>query len=143
MFDPENFLQTETQETGETSYTPIPEDEYTAVIKDLKSNVTPNGNAVLNVVWLVDDQAAKEFTGMDEPTVRQSVWLDIDANGNLEFGPNKNIDLNRLRDALGQNDGSPWKPADMLGQVARIYVKHSAPNDKGDVYANVSQVSAA
>ena len=143
MFDPDTFLQTETSETGDTEYTPIPEGEYTGVIKEIKSGVTSNGSPFLNVLWTIDDQEVKDFTGMPEPTCRQTLWLDVNENGSLEFGPNKNIGLNRLRSALGQNDGKPWSPLMMEGQVARVLVKQSTNAETGVTYANVTQVAAA
>jgi hypothetical protein len=143
MFDPENFLSTETDVVNETDYTPIPENEYNAVIKELKSDVTPSGSPVLNVIWSIDDQEVKDFTGMDDPTCRQSIWLDVNASGGLESGANKNVGLGKLRAALGQNDGSPWSPNHMVGQPARVLVKHTTNKDTGAVYANVAQVAAA
>lgn len=143
-FDPDQFMQTETNDVNETTYTPIPEDEYQGVIKALESNITSGGSAVLNITWIIDDEEVRNFTGMPEPTCRQSVWLDVNDNGALETGPNKNIGLGRLRDALGQNDGSPWSPNMMNGQVARVMVKQT-PNkdDPTIIYSNVVQVAKA
>lgn len=143
-FDPDQFLQTETEAKLETEYTPIPEGEYMGVIKKLDSNVTPNGSPVLAVTWIIDDQEVRDFTGMPEPTCRQSVWLDVNDNGALEAGSNKNVQLGRLRDALGQNDGKPWAPSMMEGQVARVIVKHTPDkNNPGAVFANVVQAGKA
>jgi hypothetical protein len=143
-FNPDTFMTEEQSGTLETSFTPIPEDEYTAIIKDVTAGSTPNGAPKLDVQWLIDSEEVREFTGMDEPSCKQTIWLDLDDNGKLAMGANKNVGLGKLRDALGQNDGSPWSPAMLIGQPARVLIKHN-PSGRGDgnVYANVVQVAAA
>ena len=140
-FNAEAFLNTEVEGVGEVDYTPIPEAEYRAVIKGVKADTTPKGSPLLEVIWIIDDQGVRDLIGMDEPTVRHTVWLDINEQGALEFGKNKNIALNRLREALGQNDGKPWSAAQMLGQVATINLKHRL-GDQGQVFADVKGVRA-
>ncbi len=140
-FNPEQFMSTEIEGKGETDYTPIPEGEYDGVIKAVEATTTPKGSPLLELTWIVDDQEAREISGMAEPTVRQSIWLDITEAGALEFGPNKNIQLNRVREALGQNDGRPWAPNMLMGQVAKIEVKHDLLND-GRIMARVKGVRA-
>lgn len=143
-FNPDTFMTEEQTGELETTYTPIPEGEYTAIIKDVQANTTPNGSPKMEVMWLMDDQEVRDFTGMEEPTCRQTVWLDLDGNGKLALGANKNIGLGKLREALGQNDGSPWSPSMLIGQPARVLIRQS-PSGKGDgvIYANVVQVTAA
>lgn len=139
-FDPEMFLNTQTEDANETQFQPIPENEYTAVIDDLKPRVV-NDKPVLDVVWAIDDEGVKAETGLDKPTVRQTIWLDVDSSGNLEAGKNKNISLGRLRDALKQNEpGKPWSPQMLLGNVARINVTHTMKDDK--LFVNVNKVAA-
>ena len=144
-FDPDLFMQQETELELETDFTPIPEGEYQAVIKSLTTNVVgANNTPVLNVMWIIDDQEVRDFTGMPEPTCRQSVWLDVNDNGALESGANKNVGLGRLRDALGQNDGKPWSPSMMEGQVAMVQIKHTPAKDgSGNIFSNVVQVAKA
>lgn len=141
MFNPDDFMHTQVEEVTETSFSPIPEGEYPAVIKEVKADtVGENALPVLNITWTVDDEEARQFTGMDEPSVRQTLWLDIDANGMLETGKNKNIQLGRLRDALNQNTGAPWSPSMMEGQVARVHITHTAGKNDA-IYANVKGVA--
>ena len=140
-FNADAFMNTEFEGVGETEYTPIPEAEYKAVIKEVKAQSTPKGSPLLEITWIVDSQEVRELVGMDEPTVRQTVWLDINEQGGLEFGKNKNIMLNRLREALGQNDGSPWSASKMLGQVATVNIKHRL-GEQGQVFNDVKGVRA-
>jgi len=136
-FNPDTFLTEEQNVILETEFTAIPEGDYDGIIKDIKPDTTPKGSHLLAVTWLIDSEEVREHTGMPEPTCRQTIWLDLDENGKLAGGSNKNIGLGKLRDALGQNDGSPWSPSMLLGQPAYVHV---AP-DKTGQYSNVVQVA--
>ncbi len=140
-FNAEQFMQTEIEQVGETEYTPIPEDEYQAVIKGIEGDSTPKGKAFLKVIWIIDDQGVKDLLDNDEPTARQTIWLDMTEAGTLEFGKNKNIGLSRLREALGQNTGKAWSPSMLLGQVATVNIKHRIAED-GGIFAEVKGVRA-
>jgi hypothetical protein len=98
----------------------------------------------LQVKYLIDDTSVRELTGMEEVLVSQTVWLDIDENtGLLAAGKNKNIKLGKLREAVGQNDGRPWMPSMLEGQVVKIQVKHSVNPNSGAINANVTQTTSA
>lgn len=141
-FDADAFMNTEVEGALETEYVPVPENEYTAVIKEVNARTTEKGSPLLEIIWIIDDQGVRDLLGMDEPTVRQTVWLDInEQTGTLEFGKNKNVQLGRLREALGQNDGSPWSPGRMAGQVATVNIKHRL-SDQGTTFAEVKGVRA-
>lgn len=140
-FSADAFMGTEVEGVGETEYTPIPENEYTALIKEVKADTTPKGNPFLELIWIIDDQTVRDLIGMEEPTVRQTLWLDISDSGALEFGKNKNIQLNKVREALNQNDGKPWSPNMMRGRPATILIKHRL-GDQGQIYADVKAVRA-
>ena len=142
-FNPETFLNTEINESNATAYLPVPEGEFTGIIKALKPRVLSDGRAVLDVTWVVDDEEAREATGMAEPTVRQTLWLDLTESGVLDFGKGKNVGLGRLRDALGQNDsGKPWQPGMLVGGVAKIKVSHSIDKrDNETIQADVRAVT--
>ena len=139
-FNPDSFMTEEQSGTLDTSFTPIPPAEYTGIIKDVLANTTPNGAPKLDVIWLIDDEGVREHTGMAEPTCKQTVWLDLNESGKLEMGANKNVGLGKLRDALGQNDGSPWSPSMLMGQPARVLIE---PDKKTGQYSNVTQVAPA
>ena len=142
-FDPNAFLNTETDESNATTYTPVPEGEHQASIKAIKPRVLTDGRAVLDVTWVVDSEEARNETGMAEPTVRQTLWLDTTESGGLDFGKGKNVGLGRLRDALGQNEtGKPWQPGMMVGGVAKIKVTHSIDKrDNETIQAGVVSVA--
>lgn len=143
-FNPDTFLNTETSEANATSYTPVPEGEFNASIKQIKPRVLTDGRAVLDVTWIVDDEQARQETGMAEPSVRQTLWLDTTESGGLDFGKGKNVGLGRLRDAVKQNaSGKPWAPGMLIGQVAKIKVGHSIDKRDGvTVNAEVKAVTS-
>ena len=96
---------------------------------------------VTDIVYELDDQAARTATGLDTPTVRQSVFLDLTPNGKLDMSKGKNIGLGKLREALGLNDpNKPFSFADLPGRAAIVTVEHTPGKEPGDVYANVSKV---
>lgn len=139
-FDEANFMNTETSEQGSTQFTPVPEGDWRALVKDIKPRTVKDDQVILDVNWLIDEAAVTDVTGMESPTVRQSIWLDTTSNGGLDMGKGKNIGLNRLREALGQNiAGSPWKPGMLVGMVARVTVKHRMANE--NTYADVKGVA--
>lgn len=130
-FNPEAFLNASFNDANSTQYEQVPEGEFQAVIDTVTPRVTNTGKALLNIKWKVDDEGVRTQTGMAEPSVFQTVWLDVTESGGLDFGRGKNVQLGKLRDALGQNQaGKPWAPGMLQGQVARIKVKHSI--DKRD-----------
>lgn len=143
-FNPDTFLNSETSEANATTYVPVPEGEFNASIKDVKPRVLTDGRAVLDVSWIVDDEQARNETGMAEPLVRQTLWLDITEAGGLDFGKGKNVGLGRVREALSQNQsGKPWAPGMLIGGVAKIKVTHSIDKrDNVTIQANVSTVVA-
>lgn len=139
-FNPDSFLNTSTSDANATSFNPVPEGEYNAAVKEIKPRSTDSGKAILDVVWSIDDAAAAAATGIANPTVRQSIFLDITESGGLDIGAGKNVQLGKVREALNQNQkGKVWRPGDLVGGVARITVKHRMVND--DTYADVKGVA--
>lgn len=140
-FNPDSFLSTEVTEANATTYTPVPEGEHPASVKSVKLRVLTDGRAVFDVTWTVDSDEAREVTGMAEPSVRQTIWLDVTESGGLDFGKGKNVGLGRLREALGQNSaGKPWSPGMLVGGAAIVKVGHSI--DKRDGVTINAEVKA-
>lgn len=152
-FDPNTFLNTEVSGAMETKYPLIPESQegYRAVVKKVDGRVEkvtkgPNvgkDQPICDVTFVVDDEGVRQQLQMPEPTIRMSLFLDMNAAGQLELGTGKNIQLGRLREALGQNDpNTPWTFSKLVGGACKIKVKHS-PNEKdpSSPFANVSGVA--
>lgn len=143
-FDPDSFMNSQITDANSTQYTPVPEGEFQAAIASVTPRTTGTGKALLSIGWKVDDEEARNATGMAEPTVYQTIWLDISGSGGLDTSKGKNVGLGKLRDALGQNrEGQPWSPGMLVGQVALIRVGHSIDKrDNVTVQAEVKAVAA-
>jgi len=132
VFDPTQFLQQTVTESFETRMTPVPEGEYLASIDKIALRTLPNtGQPILDITWNVLDDALKQSLGLPKVTVRQSVFLDLTAEGKLDYGANKNVRLGQIREALNQNTkGQPWGPM-MLNGAGPAKVKVVLrPNEK-------------
>ncbi len=141
-----NALQNSTfTEANSTQMSPVPEGEYIAAIReadDCKLRTTEKGNLILDVSWTIDDEAVSAVTGMKTNKVRQSIFLDTTEAGGLDFGKGKNVQLGRLREALGQNvAGQPWSFGNLIGSVARVAVRHRAVDDV--IYTDIRSVAKA
>lgn len=147
MFDPNTFLADTVTGANDTKYIPVPQGEYPAIIKSVAARQMPSKAdpgkqvTVVDVVYDIDDQTVREVTGLDNPTVRQSVFLDLTPQGKLDMSKGKNIGLGKLREALGLNDpNKPFAFQDLTGRAAIVAVEHTPGKNEGEVYANVSKV---
>ena len=146
-FDPETFLTTEIVGEMETRYTPIPDGEYSSTIDEIAIRVIDNDSGrsiLLDVTHLIHDEELAENMGMERLTVRQGIWLDVSDNGAVELGPNKNVKLARLREAVGQNSGGPWN-FNMLKGAGPLFVTVGHKVDDGDptvIYNRIMKTSA-
>lgn len=138
-FDPDQFLATTTDAALSTEFTPIPEGEYNAVVTKVEARQTASGKSIMDVTWAIDDANVRAVTGMENPTCRQTVWLDITDSGALDISKGKNVSLGRLREALGQNRPGAWAPSMMIGNVARVLISHRLY--EGQTFADVKKVS--
>lgn len=155
IFNPEIFLNMQHQEANSTELLPVPDGEYIAVsdpiteksflVYDIKNGDRAGQKGVsLIVVWNINDESGslKELLGR-EPKVRQNIYLDIKQDGTMEFGKGRNVELGRLREALGQNgNGQPWAYSMLGGKTAKINVKTSINAKDQKSYTNVTKVAA-
>jgi hypothetical protein len=120
-FNPDTFMQASVEGVVSTQYSAIAEGEFPGYVKGVAARATEQAS-MMDVTWVVDDEEVKNETGLSEPTVRQTIFLDVDDNGMLDLGKGKNVQLGRLRAALGQNDGGAWSPSMLEGQAALITI---------------------
>jgi hypothetical protein len=69
----------------------------------------------LTLPFIINDDKVKQELDREKVVVTKQIILDMDDNGQLAKGTNKNIELGRLRDALGQNDDDTWSIAKLRG----------------------------
>lgn len=141
-FDLDTFMNSVTNEAGSTVLEPVPAGEFPAIIEDLKPRTTRTGRLVLDVIWNVEDPELKQKLNREKITVRQSLFIDTTSAGGIDFGKGKNVQLNRVREALGQNaGGQAWSPMMLRGAgPARITVTQRVDDETGNVYNDVKQV---
>lgn len=90
-------------------------------------------------------EAEEERLGRKPLTVRKDVWLDMTPEGDLDFGPNKNVDLGRVREAVGQNqEGVSWNLTRLNGAgPVRITLTHRLDKDDPTIrYPQVGKIVA-
>lgn len=147
-FDPKAYENVTTEATFETSFTPVPEGEYPAVVDDVKMDVLTmqdkSQRLIARIIWSILDDAVKAALNMQKVIVRQDVFIDLTPDGRFDTDKNKNIDLGRLRSALGQNNpGQAWG-IPMLRGAGPAKIKVATRVDKNDetkVYNDVKGVT--
>ncbi len=146
-FSPDTFLQTEIEGQNDTKFHPVPVGEYRGKVVKLETKqaeVQGETKTIVTVHWEIDDDKAREATGMERPTARQEVWLDLNENNGLDMGKGKNVSLGKLREAVGLNNpGQSFSFAMLNGRGARVYVTHRPNAKTGDIYAEIKKVVAA
>jgi len=96
---------------------------------------------VLNYGVVLEDDELREQFGGNDPMVNGSIFLDLDDDGKLAYGPNLNIQLGQWREALGINEAG-YSLEDAKERRALFTIKHR--QDKEDpeiVYDQVSKVA--
>lgn len=152
MFNAEDFLNSATDPLA-TAFEVCPEGEFAMLIDSDPKQLVPeekSGTSIktgkdyhfwtMSLNCIVQDEAVKAKVGRDKVTVRMQINLDIDeATGRLATGPNKNVFLGQLRDALGQNTPG-WKPTQLLGAGPFMGKVTHTSGDRG-TFANVTRVA--
>jgi hypothetical protein len=145
-FDAANFLDNKVEGESETRYTPIPEDDYVAMISDDALVLREiNDSPAVDVIYVIDAPELAEQMQMERISVRQTLFLDIDADGTLAFGPNQNVKLGKLRDALGQNKASQKWNFRMMEGAGPVKIRVGKRPDKNDptvIYNDVKAVTS-
>jgi hypothetical protein len=146
MFDPDQFLNTSVTEANSTETIPVPVGDWQAQATKVEVNQWQNkddpsvSGLRLDVTWSIEDQSVKDIVGRDTVTVRQGIMLDLTDTGQLDFSKGKNVNLGRLRAAIGLNEpGQPFAMSMIQGQMAKVRVKHEIY--KGAPAAQVDGVS--
>ena len=151
-FDPTELLETTLEgDSFNSHFTPFPETECYGRIKKVAGRrvmTKDNRESLLaEFTFTTDDQHVLDETGLKEPQVRYSIWLDADPmTGRLltkDENPNANVRLARLKKACGLKEGKKFRIADFDGLGCYIKTKHRAPTgDSDDIQTDVVAVSA-
>jgi hypothetical protein len=98
-------------------------------------------NAMYEFTYSINDPSVKEETQLEDPRVVHIVRLDVrkdwDGKGAppLTFGPNKNVELGKVREAFGTNTAKPFKLSDFMHETTWLRV--GRPRREEDRYAPV------
>lgn len=120
----------------------LPDDGIKAWLRHLEGKDGRPSRLILEVPCIVLDENVKAQLGREKVTVRKSIWLDIGSDGRtLLTGEGKNVDLGRLREALGQNAEPGWTFARLPGAGPfKGQVTHRSGSNV-DVFAEVGRVA--
>lgn len=149
MFNPDEFKGSTTTEQGSTSVTPCPVGEWVGKIEEVKFRQASGKKdpsqtyTFADISYEIDNDEVRRICDRDKVTVRQSIIVDVTPDGKgLDMAKGKNVGLNRVRDAVGQNQpGQPWAPGMLEGKVLKVKVKHRADdNDPTILYGEVASV---
>lgn len=137
MFDANEFMQGQMDKPLDTEFTLVPISEYMATIDDFDSSAfevinfeykkgerkgTPGSMTKATIPFVIQDDRVKAELGRDKVTISKQLILDLEEDGKtLATGPNKNIELGRIRAAVGQDKG-PWSFS-MLRGAGPLMVK--------------------
>ena len=153
-FDPDSFMNATVDAPMATSLASVPEGEYTAMIGDFDSTAfrtvtvtnkqsgLSQDRPVLDVPFIIQDAALKAKLQRETVTHKETFWLDLTADGRLDTGPDRNVRLGQLRNALNQNSPSvPWSPS-MLRNMGPVRISIKTTSDKNDPdrkYTNITK----
>lgn len=130
-FDPDTFMQQTIDQPLETDFRLCPPGEFQAMIDDFTSEAfeqiqftykkgdKAGQDGVMtkfNLPFTINDEKAKQELGRDKVVVTKQMILDVVPGTNqLDWGPNKNIELGRVRAATGQNNPGAWAVSNLRG----------------------------
>jgi hypothetical protein len=131
-FDPNTFLDAAITEPF-TKRPLLPPGDYVGTIGEIKPPQSGQGKKdptktwyALNVPIEIETNqrpGVREMIGQEKVVVFDFVGLDInDSTGSLDTSPGRNRQLAKYREALGMNDGSPFRPASMQGRSVLVKV---------------------
>lgn len=147
-FDPESFIDSAVTGANDTVVAQCPEGTYRAQVGDKmdppRKVETKRGPAyIFRLNWDILDDTVRAQLERPNVYVSQDLWLDFDETGALDMGKGKNVELGRIREAVGVNDPNvPFKMRDLTGRMATISVAHRADKDNPErKYAEVRRVA--
>lgn len=136
-FDMDQFMNSSSEGPGSTTITPVPVGEYFATIDENVKAETysrKDGSTGLRLALtfnIIDnDGSIKAAMDGRDPKLTHSYFVDTTPQMTLDMSKGKNVQLNRLREALSQNGEGAWNVS-MLRNAGplKISVKHEPRRD--------------
>jgi hypothetical protein len=148
LFDPTSFLNSPLAESNATKREPLPAADAVpaqVIAQDMKNGTKDNKPWYKLEVKLeiTDPEYLAQVAGDPKPekvVITYGVMLELTEAGTIAMGPNKNVNLGKLREATGVN--MPGKAlSDMVGKMIRAKIGHRPDsNDASIVYEDVKGV---
>lgn len=155
-FDPAEFMNLTVDQPLEMDRTLVPEGEYQASIDDFDQGAFETFTFTykkgqhageegqmhkFNCPVVINDDAVKQKLNMEKVRIYQQCTLDLDENGALMWGPNRNIDLGKLRHATKQNAPGAWSIGNLRGAGPfMIKVQHRTGKRKDGTDFKVAEI---
>lgn len=138
-FDASSFLETVFEEPSITERLLCPVGEYGAIVDKLDARMwSKDGKSCvfLDVIWSIEDEAAKAACKRDKVTVKQGIGFNLTPDGLIDMEQAKtNVGFGKLRDALGLNSDK-FNPNMLMGRMARLRITHSTSSKDGVTHIN-------
>jgi hypothetical protein len=132
-FDVTDLMEQTVEAEMTTQLPAIPKGDRQLIIKSLRIlPPTADRKPMLFVENIIDDAEVKELTGQAEPVATLMMFLDVDDRGMLLAQEPYNMDLGKLRRAVGQNTSEDWKISYLQGQVYSGMVSTRVNKNTGD-----------
>lgn len=131
-FDAQAFLQQTVEAPLASEPVLITPGEYEAVIDKVGARAPKDNDSGVNVQisWEILDEELKAQMGRPKIIVSQFMFVELDENGRIAGGGDKNWRLGQVKEAVGQNGAGPWHISMLQGAgPARVRVVHNTYNN--------------
>lgn len=140
-FNADILLNTAVEGANATKIPNLPEgSDYIGQVVDIaiKNGADKDGKAYtrleLQVEVTADQEPRVALMELDKKRVRVDALLDINEQGTLDMSASKNVNLGRLREAMGLNDPSRKFSIGMFrGQMIKFDIAHNPSKDDPEV----------
>ena len=145
IFDPAAFLDMTISAPNDTVRIPIPVGDYDAGIADVacrpweSKDKTKSGMA-LDIQWELSAPTVAAQLGREKLIVKQGIMLDLNEGGGIDTGKGMNVDLGKLREAVGLNSSDAFSFRMLPGRRGTVRVTHRLGENPGDIFAEIRQV---
>ena len=149
VFDPDTFLDEDVGGPMSTERQLIPINTYhPCYVSEVKPSegIISKGDragqpwAKVDLVWVIDNQELRDTLNRAQVKITQGIMLDLDENGKLDTAKGRNVQLGKVRKALGINEGAvKWR--EFLGKPATLQIVHKPSNLDGSMREEVAAVA--
>jgi len=152
QFDPASFLESTTTEAS-VKRPPLTPGDYTAVTGAVTArqweSQKPDAKVKSGIAFDIEVNVevpldVRTTLGLTTDTLKfkDSIMIEMNAQGGIDYSPGKNGSLRRWREATGNNTpGKPFAPSMLSGQVVKVKIGHRSY--EGELYDEIQGVTKA